>query len=252
MKLKYNLFVMIFLLSLCGSAFAQIKPADKALNDSIGKLNRKDRLEWISNYASKNPSSPSGPYFLSEFLKFDYQTTMAQQDAIMKKFSGKAKTTNEYLRMAKDLDSKKKLLPGNVAPDFSLLQPDGKPLKLSDLRGKYVLIDFWASWCVPCRKAIPHLKEVYARYKDKGFEILSLSGDQNQEVWKKAMAQEQMPWPQVCDEFPDKFKPSKVGEIYQTRFIPFYVLLDKKGKILVYSGQDADVEKELERIFPNS
>ncbi|TKC07044.1 TlpA disulfide reductase family protein [Pedobacter frigoris] len=221
----------------------------KSLNDSISKLKRPERLKWIEGYAAQNPGSPSGPYFLSEFLKFDYQTTMEQQEAIMDKFKGAAKATPEYVSMAKDLESKKKLLPGYMAPDFTLLKPDGKPLTLSAMRGKYVLIDFWASWCVPCRKAIPHLKEVYAKYKAKGFEILSLSGDQNQEAWRKAMDQEQMPWPQVCDDFPEKFKPSRVGGIYQTRFIPFYVLLDPKGKILVYSGQESDVEKELERIF---
>lgn len=221
----------------------------KTLNDSISKLKRTERLKWIEEYAGKNPGSVAGPYFLSEFLKFDYLTTIAQQEAVMNKFTGAAKTTPEYLSIARGLDAKKKLLPGNMAPDFTLLRPDGKPLTLSEMRGKYVLIDFWASWCVPCRKAIPHLKEVYAKYKGKGFEILGVSGDQNQQAWKKAMEQEQMPWPQVCDDFPDKFKPSLVGELYQTRFIPFYVLVDPSGKILVYSGQESDVEKVLERTF---
>lgn len=117
------------------------------------------------------------------------------------------------------------------------------------MRGKYVLIDFWASWCVPCRKAIPHLKEVYEKYRSKGFEILSLSGDQNQEAWRKAMDQEKMPWPKVCDDFPAQFAPSRVGSIYQTRFIPFYVLLDKEGKILVYSGNEQEIESKLQQIF---
>jgi peroxiredoxin len=221
----------------------------KSLNDSISKLKRPERFKWIEGYVDKNPSSPSGPYFLNEFLRFDFQTTMAQQEAIMNKFIGTAKNTPEYVSMAKDLESKKKLLPGNFAPDFTLLKPDGKSLTFSSMRDKYVLIDFWASWCVPCRKAIPHLKEVYAKYKAKGFEILSLSSDQNQDAWRKAMDQEQMPWPQVCDDFPEKFKPSRVGSIYQNRFIPFYVLVDRKGKILVYSGKVAEVEMELERIF---
>lgn len=221
----------------------------KRLNDSISKLKRPERLKWIEGYADKNPGSPSGPYFLSEFLKFDYQTTIGQQEAILNKFTGLAKNTPEYVSMAKALENKKKLLPGNIAPDFTLLQPDGRPLTLSAMRGKYVLIDFWASWCVPCRKAIPHLKEVYAKYKDKGFEILSLSSDQNQEAWRKAMDQEQMPWPQVCDDFPEQFKPSRVGSTYQNVFLPFYVLVDKEGKILVYSGQASEVEEELKRIF---
>ncbi|SMC38206.1 TlpA family protein disulfide reductase [Pedobacter africanus] len=234
---------------LLGIAIPSANAQDKALNDSISKLKRPERLKWITEYISANPASVSGPYFLSEFLKFDYQTSLEQQEALMEKFTGAAKETKSYLAMESVLEKKRKLKPGNLAPDFSLMMPGGKKLKLSDTRGKYVLIDFWASWCVPCRKAIPHLKAVYAKYKAKGFELISLSADQSQEAWKKALEQEKMPWLQVVDEFPEKFAPSVVGNLYEIKFLPFYVLLDKAGKILVYSGNEQEVEAQLEKVL---
>lgn len=222
---------------------------DKALNDSISKMKRPERLKWIEAYVGKHPASANGPYFYSEFLQFDFETTMQQQEEMLGKFIGAAKQSKYYTTMLNDLNRKKKLLPGNMAPDFTLKQADGKELKLSSTRGKYVLIDFWASWCVPCRKAIPHLKELYAEYQSKGFEIISLSGDQSDASWKKALEQEKMPWLQVVDNFPVKFSPSVVGSLYEIRFLPFYVLLDKKGKILVYSGTEQDVALKLKEIF---
>lgn len=231
------------------AALFKTSQSDKVLNDSISKLKRPERLQWISDYITAHPESASGAYFLNEFLKFDYQMTMEQKEALLNKFSGAAQQSEQYISMVAALRRKKDLLPGNMAPDFTLLQPNGKPLTLSATRGKYVLIDFWASWCVPCRKAIPHLKEVYAKYKPKGFEIISLSADQIDASWKKALEIEKMPWPQVVDEFPDKFSPSLVGSKYEVSFLPFYVLLDKTGKILVYSGNEKEVEDKLESLL---
>lgn len=223
--------------------------SDKLQNDSISKMKRSERLKWISDYITLHPESTSGAYFLNEFLKFDYQTTMEQKEELLNKFSGAAQQSEYYLQMVAALERKKQLQPGHMAPDFTLHQPNGKPLSLSATRGKYVLIDFWASWCVPCRKAIPHLKEVYAKYKSKGFEIISLSADQMDDSWKKALNVEKMPWLQVVDDFTVKSSPSRVGSMYEISFLPFYVLLDKTGKILVYSGDEKEVEDKLESLL---
>jgi len=128
-----------------------------------------------------------------------------------------------------------------------VLKRDSTPFSLSSLRGKYVMIDFWASWCYPCRQAIPHWKKVYALYHPKGLEIISLSDDYRWSDWKKAMDVEKMPWTQVCDEFPGPTSPGKVSSLYITTNIPFYVLLDKEGKILVYSDQVKDIDDALEK-----
>ena len=94
---------------------------------------------------------------------------------------------------------RERVRPGQPAPDFSLETPDGSRLALSDLRGKYVLLDFWASWCRPCRASFPEMKKIYARFKDKGFEILGVTNDSRREDWLKALEQDQLPWKQVID-----------------------------------------------------
>ncbi len=122
-----------------------------------------------------------------------------------------------------------KLAVGAIAPDFSYATPDGDgELGPKDFKGKYLLIDFWASWCGPCLKAIPELKEVYAKYKDKGFEILSVSIDGKEADWKKALKEQNMPWKQVGA--PNSGK--DIMTAYQFSGIPHLVLLDKEGKII--------------------
>ena len=139
-----------------------------------------------------------------------------------------------------------KLEPGKKAPDFSFPTPDGKKnLGPKDFKGKYLLIDFWASWCGPCRKAIPHLKDVYEKYGNKGLEIFSVSVDKDDKAWKKAMAEENMPWPQVCA--PNSGK--EIMQEYQFRGIPHLVLLDKSGKIIVRNVTPDKVDEELSKLF---
>lgn len=102
-------------------------------------------------------------------------------------------------------------------------------MTLSSLFGQYLLIDFWASWCGPCRAGVPGLKELYAKYHDKGFEIIGIADDSNPESWKKALAEDKSPWIHVLDEFPDKNKPARVSSLYGVHYIPSYFLLDREG-----------------------
>jgi len=164
-------------------------------------------------------------------------------------FTGDAKDSKYYKSLEGILAKRKAVMPGSTAPDFTLLKRDSSKFTLSSTRGKYMMIDFWASWCHPCRQAIPHWKEVYAKYHNKGFDIVSVSDDDRWSNWFKAMDQEKMPWIQVCDEFPIKNMPAKVGSLYMTTYIPFYVLLDKDGKVLVYSGDENKIDNKLKEIF---
>jgi thiol-disulfide isomerase/thioredoxin len=129
------------------------------------------------------------------------------------------------------------------------MRRDSSKLTLSSTRGKYVMIDFWASWCVPCRAAIPRWKEVYQQYHDKGFDIIGLSSDNDWARWIKAMDVEKMPWDQVCDEFPVKNMPSRVGNLFNIRTIPHYFLLDKDGKILVNSASEEKIKEKLKELL---
>ncbi|EHQ28142.1 TlpA family protein disulfide reductase [Mucilaginibacter paludis] len=135
----------------------------------------------------------------------------------------------------------KLLQKGSVAPGIAYANPGGQIINLSSLKGKYVLVDFWASWCGPCRKAIPKLKELYTEYKDKGFEILSVSVDTDHSAWKRAMSEEAMPWAQVVS--PDK---EKTLSDFMIQGIPTLFLLDKDGKIIEkFTGYSSRLEQLL-------
>ena len=95
-------------------------------------------------------------------------------------------------------------------------------MTLSSLRGQYVIVDFWASWCKPCRAGMPAMKDLYKKYHAKGLEIIGVSDDTNHDAWKQAVAQDQTPWIHVVDEFPEENKPSRVGRLYGVHYIPSY------------------------------
>jgi len=237
-----------------GKQFTAEKSADKKelIKADISKLSEQinaAQLKQIQQFIDQYPSAVSAVYSFSNYYRFNTTMPVATLKAILDQFKGAAKTSNYYKALAKQLKDREALLPGNMAPDFTLLKRDSTKVSLSDLRGKYVMIDFWASWCKPCREAIPHWKQVYAQYHSKGFEILSVSDDSKWNDWIKAMDVEQMPWLQVIDEFPKKMMPARVGSLYQVHFIPFYVLLDKEGKIVVYSDDEKLIDEKLSALL---
>jgi peroxiredoxin len=118
---------------------------------------------------------------------------------------------------------------GQPAPEITLPQPDGSEMSLSELRGKVVLIDFWASWCKPCRAENPRVVQMYNKYKDQGFEIFGVSLDRNREAWLQAIEKDGLTWPHVSDL---KFWQSAAAQAYGVRAIPHTVLLDREGNIV--------------------
>ncbi len=218
----------------------------RGLADSLFLLQMAERMKWIDTFSQQQPASDAVAYIFYTIYGNE-SMTIPHAEQILHAFSGNATASPYYKFVSDNLAKRKQFSPGQTAPDFTLLKRDSSSLTLSSLRGKYVMIDFWASWCHPCRKAIPHWKKIYAKYHAKGFEILSVSDDLNWASWKKAMDMEKMPWLQVCDEFPEQDKPARVGSLYMTTFIPFYVLLDKDGRILVYSGDEKAIDAALEK-----
>ncbi len=135
-----------------------------------------------------------------------------------------------------------KVAKGAVAPDFSLPTPDGKMLALSSFKGKVVLVDFWASWCGPCRKENPNVVAMYKKYHAKGFEILSVSLDDNKNKWLKAIEADGLTWNHVSDL---KGWENAAAKLYGVSSIPFTLLLDKEGNIVAKDLRGAELEAKI-------
>lgn len=152
--------------------------------------------------------------------------------------------SNQNVLMFHDIVTKSLALSnGQEAPEINLPDTQGKDLSLKSFRGKIVLIDFWASWCGPCRKEMPTVVKAYAKYKDQGFEIYGVSLDKDKDKWLEAIQKDGITWPQVSDL---KYWESEAARLYNVQGIPFAVLIDKEGKIIAKNLRGADLEKAIE------
>jgi len=138
------------------------------------------------------------------------------------------------------------LVVGAVAPEFTMMNLEGEPVNLSDFRGKVLLIDFWASWCGPCRRDNPHVVELYNKYKEDGFEILGVSLDKTKSKWEQAVAKDNLTWSHVSDL---KGWKNEVALTYSVKSIPDTVLLDKEGKIIARKLRGPSLDQKLASIF---
>lgn len=203
------------------------------------------------NFVRQNPNSPAliGPLQTingeTDYLKFK---VLADQVIAALPNSSVAESLKQSLDYYKQkAEAALFLSPGSEAPNLIGPSPDGIEYKLSDLRGKVVLIDFWASWCGPCRQENPNVVAMYEKYKDKGFTVFSVSLDKSKEAWIAAIERDKLTWPYHISDL--KQWGSDISKIYGVSSIPFTVLIDAEGRVIRKNPRGHDLGKELFNIF---
>ena len=202
-----------------------------------------DYFEYIHRFADTTTSGIMALYITTILPPNLYLDTYKK---LLEKF-GPIMQGSPYLQLVNaTIDEENKYI-DQPAPEISLPDPQGDTLHLSDLRGQYVLIDFWASWCRPCRAENPNVVRIYDKYHDKGFTIFSVSLDQNKASWVKAIKDDNLKWPTHVSEL--AFWHTKILKPYGIHSIPSTFLVDKKGNIIARNLRGFTLEKKLKEIF---
>jgi peroxiredoxin len=190
----------------------------------------------ILKFAQGNTSSLAGFYAINLLNPAEYEKELVDySDKIKSNFNDNAAVTEFLVRMAR----LKSVQIGQPAPEFTINSVDGKPIKLSDFKGKYVMLDFWASWCTPCRQENPNVVKAYNAYKNKNFTILGISLDKDAAAWKNAITADQLTWAHASDL---KDFESPTAMLYSIEAIPSSFIVDPNGKIIAKNlrGEELD------------
>jgi len=210
-----------------------------------------DKLTAIKNvknkkFLSENPASPIAIFIFRQFVGYDINADEAEP--VFLSLSEKLRSGPAGKEMAEKIEIAKKTGVGRMAMDFTQNDTLGNPVSLSSFKGKYVLIDFWASWCGPCRQENPNVVEAFNNYKEKGFTVLGVSLDQPnaKDKWMKAIHDDNLTWTQVSDL---KFWGNAVAVQYGIQAIPQNFLIDPQGKIIGKNLRGEALNKKLETLF---
>ncbi len=215
------------------------KSLEKQYVALVGEHNK-----YLKNLVEKNTSSFAALAAIQQLPPDEFlETYIKMDDNLFAKYPN-----SQYAKMFHaDVQSRKKLAPGTPAPEIKMNTPDGKSLALSSLKGKIVLLDFWASWCAPCRAENPNVVKAYAKYKSKGFEVFSVSLDKEVDKWKQAIQKDNLSWTSHVSDL--QAWQSPVISTYNFKGIPYNVLISKDGKILAKNLRGEELEKKLAEVF---
>lgn len=221
-------------------------PKTDSLNAVMNQVNDELKKNFFK-FLTENNSTEVSAFVVYSAITNDKNLNIATADTMFGILTGKARTSFYGNELDKMLSKLRATEVGYMAPDFTLPDSTGKKnYTLSSFRGKYVLIDFWASWCGPCKQEIPYLKQAYTAFHGKGFEIISVSLDDKKPNWLSALNQFQMPWIHISDV---KGFNSKVNELYYVPSIPKTLLLDKTGKIIAKDLRGPALDKKLKELL---
>jgi peroxiredoxin len=213
-----------------------------SLRNTIKELKSlKEMQSYVLEFIENNPNSILSAYNLSNMAPVFGQkesTKLYDKFSTKNKQSQYGKKVSDYLAL--DIDNTPQI--GERYTDFTMNNPNGEQEKLSELEGKYILLEFWASWCIPCRIENPELVRVYNKYKRKDFEIFAVSLDEKKENWIQAIKKDKLNWKHVSDL---KGRGNLVSLVYGVNFIPDNVLIDKSGIIIARNVRSSQLDKML-------
>ena len=214
--------------------------------DSTNKALHEQQLKLIATY----PEDIHSAYYLNNLSIFIRDSLSYKQIDSLRSLLGEKASKSLYSRNVKKcLSNFMATSVGGTAPDFTLTTPVGDTLSLSDYSGKTVLLEFWASWCKPCRNNNPHLVQMYQKYHPMGLEVIGVACWDEADAWKKAIESDSLTWAQVNAE--EKIKgQDNVADTYMIVGVPTTIIVDPSGKV-IFRGHPSTVEEKLIEIFPS-
>lgn len=198
----------------------------------------------VQNYMDSTRNDITSTYFFERYLMTNQ--TLDEVQAFYDNLTDRVKKSAPGLALKQKMEDMQQVNIGGMAPNFELTTPDGKKLSLYDLRGHIVLLDFWASWCAPCLAEVPNLKAIYEKYHGKGLNILGVSLDEKEAVWKSAIERKGLTWQHVSSL---KGWKCPVAQRFKVTGIPRMYIIDAQGKIIAQDLRGEKLAKKMDELF---